>query len=286
MDLDVLARPLPKGDPAWPRLRRALATVTGSASGSARVHAYTDDLARIQQPVTTCRRILVAGVRGGAGATTVAALLAGALARFRSDAVLACETNRGHGSLAYRLTAVRPWSGAEVAGLLGGEPDDAVRALAGQRGQVHLLTRPGGLDLETYRETYTALLRFFGVAVLDAGHDAMVVPGHLGTGHSLVLAIPATLDGMRTALTWYGEVGPQRLPGTVAVLVEQNPGRGLNLARAADRLRAAGSLVCVLRYDRSLAAGAPLSPRHYAEATTPAVVQVAAAALTAACGNR
>lgn len=146
----------------------------------------------------------------------------------------------------------------------------------------NLLVRPGTMDLDPYRALSATLMRFFGLAVIDAGHDAVVVPGHVGTGHSLVLAIPATLDGMRTAMAWYAETAPELRGRTVAVLVEHSPDAALYRRRAADSLRAVGAQVHLLSYDRSLAAGAPLQPGLLARKTTYAVVRIAAAALIVA----
>jgi Mrp family chromosome partitioning ATPase len=273
-----------QGDTPQRRLGRTLSRAMGSESSE--VHALTDDLRGIQQPVTTCRRILVADVRGGAGATTLTALLASAYARYRADGALALETTRGHGSLAFRLGTARWLAPEEASSLVRMPPGEAVAALSHQHRQATLLARPGAMDLDEYRDMSTRLMRFFGLAVIDGGHDAVVQPGYLADGHSLVLAIPATLDGMRTALAWFAETDPDLRRRTVPVLVEHSPDTGVNLARAAESLRNAGAPVCGLGYDRSLAAGAPLQPALFAHLTTPAIVRIAAVALSLANADR
>jgi hypothetical protein len=254
--------------------------------GSGEVHALTDDLHRMQQPITTCRRILVAGVRGGAGATTLAALLSCAYVRYRGDGALALETTRGHGSLAYRLGAAMRLTSEDASSLVRRPPGEAAAALSQHQRRPTLLSRPGTMDLDAYRDVSTRLMRFFGLAVIDGGHDAVIQPGYLADGHSLVLAIPATLDGMRTALAWFAEVAPDLRARTVPVLVDQSPDATLNHARATESLRGAGAPACVLEYDRSLAVGAPLQPVRFARLTTPAVARIGAAALTLANQNR
>jgi hypothetical protein len=254
--------------------------------GAGEVHALTDDVHRIQQPITTCRRILVAGVRGGSGATTLAALLSYAYVRYRTDGTLALETTRGHGSLAYRLGAAMRLTATDASALVRRPPGEAAAALSQHQRRPTLLSRPGALDLDAYRAVSTRLMRFFGLAVIDGGHDAVIQSGYLADGHSLVLAIPATLDGMRTALAWFAEVAPDLRARTVPVLVDQSPDSALNHAKAAESLRGAGVPACVLGYDRSLAAGAPLEPGRFARLTAPAVARIGAAALTLANQNR
>ena len=56
-----------------------------------------------QAPVTTGRRIAVVSVRGGAGRSTVTALLGSVFAARRADHVLVADADPDHGSLAWRL---------------------------------------------------------------------------------------------------------------------------------------------------------------------------------------
>jgi hypothetical protein len=265
-------------DPVRRRLGRVLSDVSGGVSSSADTHAFTDALAAIQQPVTTCRRILVGAVRGGAGATTLTTLLASAYTQYRADGALTLETSRGHGSLAFRLGTARHFDTEEIQSLSRMEPRAAATMLALHHHQPGLVIRPGPMDLDTYRARSAILMRFFGLAIIDAGHDAVVVPGHLDTPHALVLAVPATHDGIRTAMAWYAETAPDLTRRTLAVLVEHSPD-GLLSRQALQTLRAVGADTHLVGYDRSLAPGAPLQPSRLARRTTHAAVRIAAAAL-------
>ncbi|MEI5133184.1 hypothetical protein RB199_14575 [Streptomyces libani] len=64
-----------RGDPLARRAGRALRRVFAS-SPAAETAAVTQAAHAIQQPVTTGRQIAVSSIRGGAGKSTVAALLA------------------------------------------------------------------------------------------------------------------------------------------------------------------------------------------------------------------
>lgn len=89
--------------PAESVLHRVLA---GSA-GLFRADDYPEQLAaaaaEAQLPVTTGRRIAVLGTRGGAGKSTVAALLARSYAAMRTDTVAALDLAPGAGTLGLRL---------------------------------------------------------------------------------------------------------------------------------------------------------------------------------------
>ncbi|MFI9529103.1 hypothetical protein [Micromonospora rosaria] len=287
------------GDNPGRRLARLVSGLVGAPTTAAEVHALLDDLRRVQRPLTTCRRILVAAVRGGAGATTLTGLLATVFATYRGDGALALETTLGHGSLEFRFSESGPaaagvWTADQVAAMSQLPPSDVAERMSHEDHRVHLLPRPGHMGLDTYGEAARALMRFFGCAVIDGGHDALTQPGHLGTVHTVVLAIPATVDGVRTAGIWFRETDPELHARTVPVLMEVSPGSRLDPARVADALRDGGGASAVraldassgrphlLPYDRSLATGAPVRTGLLAHRTTPTVVRIAATALALA----
>lgn len=260
-------------------LRRAF-----DPTASADVYGATEDLRRVTQPVTTCRRILVGGVRGGAGATTLAALLACAFVKHRNDLVLAMDAAPGHGSLEFRLDGTAVWTDADLAALAGRNDAREAAQLARGRGRLSLLPRPAGTDLDAYWEQAARLTRFYGVALIDGGHDSLTTPGYLDGAAALVLAVPATVDGARCALAWLDEADPGLWRRTVPVLVGRAPHSGLRRPAAVRALRAGETAATWLAYDPVLATGAPLDLASLAEETVRAVVRVAGAALTLAAG--
>jgi hypothetical protein len=272
-------------DPLGRAATRALRQALG-ASASADARGAADDLRQVVQPVTTCRRVLVGAVRGGAGATTLAALLGCAYAKHRDDLVVAMDAGRGHGSLGFRLDGAAAWSSADLAALAGLADVQAAARLVRGRGRLSVLPRPPGVDLDRYWSKSAALTRFLGVAVVDGGHDALTVPGHLDGAHSLVLAVPATVDGVRSALAWLEDADDGLSRRTVPVLVARAPHHGLRPAAAVRALSAGGPAATWLRYDPVLATGAPLDLPRLAADTVGAVLHVAGAALTSAIGGR
>ena len=89
--------------PAETVLHRVLA----ESAGLFRADDYPEQLAaaaaETQLPVSTGRRIAVLGTRGGAGKSTVAALLARSYAAMRTDTVAALDLAPGAGTLGLRL---------------------------------------------------------------------------------------------------------------------------------------------------------------------------------------
>jgi hypothetical protein len=76
--------------------------------------------AALALPVSTCRRIAVVSVRGGAGKTTLAALLSMALAEHREDRLLAVDADAVLGSLPMRLDMAAARSPHDLAAARGG----------------------------------------------------------------------------------------------------------------------------------------------------------------------
>lgn len=89
--------------PAESALRRVLAGSAGLFRGDDYPHRLAEAAAGSQLPVATGRRIAVVGSRGGAGRTTVAALLGRIYAAMRADAVAAVDNAPESGTLGLRL---------------------------------------------------------------------------------------------------------------------------------------------------------------------------------------
>ncbi|MFJ8674477.1 CpaE family protein [Streptomyces sp. NPDC093589] len=264
-------------------VRRAIAS-----SPAAETAAVTEAAYAIQQPVTSGRQISVTSIRGGAGKSTVAALLALTYAHYRSDPVLAVEADPALGTLPHRLGAreVR-WSGTDLAQIV--DPSMLITDLTG-----YLLPFPGGgwllpgsqgaigtrLDIDTYRVVMTSLRRYFATTVVDCETlPTEVARTALVTTQARVLVSPATPEGVvatRSILDWVGGVHPGMLPTTVVVLSHVAPDTGLDLRKAVEHLGIGGAVVLPLPYDRHLAAGGAIRTELLGERTLQAAARIAA----------
>ncbi|MFE1172089.1 hypothetical protein [Streptomyces sp. NPDC058773] len=276
-----------RGDPLARRAGRALRRVFAS-SPAAETAALTQAAHAIQQPVTTGRQIAVSSIRGGAGKSTVAALLALTFAHYRPDPVLAVEADPALGTLPHRLGAreVR-WSGSDLAQIV--DPSMLITDLTG-----YLLPFAGGgwllpgsqgaigtrLDLDTYRVVMTSLRRHFAATVVDCETlPAEVARTALVTTQARVLVTPATPEGVaatRSVLDWVGGLHSGLLPTTVVVLTHTSPDSGVDVRRAAEHLGAGGAAVLPLPYDRHLAAGGAIRTELLGERTREAAARIAA----------
>ncbi len=262
-----------------------------ASSPAAETAAVTQAAYAIQQPVTTGRQIAVSSIRGGAGKSTVAALLALTYAHYRPDPVLALEADPALGTLPHRLGAreVR-WSGTDLAQIV--DPSMLITDLTG-----YLLPFAGGgwllpgsqgsigarLDLDTYRIVMTSLRRHFAATVVDCETlPAEVARTALVTTQARVLVTPATPEGVaatRSVLNWVGGLHPGLLPTTVVVLTHSSPDSGVDVRKAADHLGAGGAAVLPLPYDRHLAAGGAIRTELLGERTREAAARIAAEAM-------
>jgi MinD-like ATPase involved in chromosome partitioning or flagellar assembly len=275
------------------RVAREIRKVTG-ASQDAYLDATLADA--IQQPVTTGRRIAVTSIRGGAGKSVIAALVATALAHFRQDRVLALDADPGIGSLMLRLGMT---SAPSLRHLVAGEVDatsfDAVRSyLAQTDAGVWALggtdDRFGQVNLASYRAATNLLGRFFGVTVIDcgAGLTGELYEGVLADAHSQVMVSPATPDGVisaRRALELLATDRPELAPRTTVVFVAHAAGAGVDPDRAVATMSPWCRRVEHLAFDRHLADGSLIDPARLAEPTRITALRIAGAALTLAAGR-
>ncbi|WP_070196587.1 hypothetical protein [Streptomyces oceani] len=267
---------------------RALAMLRRLFSATAAESTTLTEYARsIQQPLTTGRQIAVTSIRGGAGKTTVAALLALTYAHYRTDPVLALEADPALGTLPRSLGATEiRWSCADLARLV--DPSMQLTDLTG-----YLVPYPGGwllpasqgtiggqLDVESYRIVMTAMRRYFGTTVVDCETlPAEVARTAVTTTQARVLATPATVEGVaatRTILDWLGGLHRSMRPTTVVALTHTSPDTTMDVRRATEHLQHGGAQVAVLPYDRHLAAGGEVRTSLLAGETRRAVARLTA----------
>jgi MinD-like ATPase involved in chromosome partitioning or flagellar assembly len=238
--------------------------------------------------VTTGRQIAVTSIRGGAGKTTIAALLGTTYAHYRHDPTLIIEADPALGSLPLRLGAQSlRWTTGDVAGIVEPQmslldvtgylvqlPDNAW-LLPGSQGQIGAM-----LDLRSYEKVMVSLRRYFGVTVVDCETlPAEVARVALSAAQARILAAPATLEGVASTyavLEWLRGLPRHVIAGTIVVLTETVPHTGLDLEAATAKLTATGAGVHVLPYDRHLAAGGTNRTELLAHATRQSVTTLAA----------
>ncbi|MFJ9678990.1 MinD/ParA family protein [Streptomyces sp. NPDC101194] len=285
--LAAVGRKARHGEPFTARAARAL-RVSVSSSAAREVARTTATAETLQQPVTTGRQIAVTSIRGGAGKSTVAALLGTTYAHYRQDPVLFVEADPALGSLPLRLGAeTLRWTTGDLAGII--EPQMSLMDITGYLvqlpGNAWLLPGSQGqigamLDSRAYERVMVSLRRYFGVTVVDCETlPAEVARVALSAAQARVLAAPATLEGITSTyavLQWMQSLPRQVIAGTVVVLSELVPHPGLDLAEAAEKLKATGAGVQVLPYDRHLAAGGAIRTELLAHATREAVTRLAA----------
>jgi MinD-like ATPase involved in chromosome partitioning or flagellar assembly len=309
---EALLRARRHGDPLARRLGQRARGLGGSAAQEARRTVGISQ--QLAQPVTTGRRIAVASVRGGAGKSTVAALLGSALAAHRIDRILAVDADPYLGSLGPRLGAASPLPVrvfGSASGLSHTGPDhrpvfeagpptfrdfgEAEPYLAHVAGRLWALTGDAGsaaetgLELDAFRAATAALARFFAVTVTDAGAGLLTElnRGIVADAHALVLVAPATVDGVMSAgraLAWLATGPLAGLAGrTVVVLNAISPeASAIDAGRASAALAATGPVVVRLPFDRHLASGSLLDPYLLGAGTRSALLEIAADALTRA----
>ncbi|MET9659293.1 MinD/ParA family protein [Streptomyces sp. NPDC006510] len=285
--LAAVGRKARRGEPFAARAARAL-RVSVSSSAAREVARTTATAEMLQQPVTTGRQIAVTSIRGGAGKSTVAALLGTTYAHYRQDPVLFVEADPALGSLPLRLGAESlRWTTGDLAGII--EPQMSLLDITGYLvqlpGNAWLLPGSQGqigamLDSRAYERVMVSLRRYFGVTVVDCETlPAEVARVALSAAQARVLAAPATLEGVTSTyavLQWMQSLPRQVIAGTVVVLSELVPHPGLDLDEAAEKLKATGASVQVLPYDRHLAAGGEIRTELLAHATREAATRLAA----------
>ncbi|MEV4671080.1 hypothetical protein AB0K34_05435 [Actinomadura sp. NPDC049382] len=272
------------GDPLARRVGRGVRNAMGGGGREAREHAGFIDL--MQRPVPSTRRIAVASVRGGAGKTTMAALVATELARYRQDRVLAADADAELGSLPLRLGVRTELSLFDLAGQNPSTFEEAARYLARTPEGLFVLssTRGGRIagefTLDMFQSALSVVGRYVGTTVVDCGAGILTElnRGVVASAHGLVLVTPGTVDGAlsaRGALEWYAANDLQDLlRRTVIAMVSHAPQVGADLHRAQQMLSAWGLPVVFVPYDRHLATGSSVDMSKVSAAARTAVTRV------------
>ncbi|MFC4913250.1 MinD/ParA family ATP-binding protein [Actinomadura gamaensis] len=282
---DELVRKNVHGDKLGRRLGRGMrkAVGGGSAMTAQQQAAFADLMAR---PVPSFRQIAVASVRGGAGKTTMAALLASELARNRQDRVVAIDADAELGSLPLRLGLVPQLSLTELAQANPATFDEVSRFLTRTPDGLWVLssTRGGRMSqefsIQTFQRALSSVSRFVSAAVVDCGAGILteVNQGVIAQTHALVLVTPGTVDGAlsaRGALEWFANNGRQHVfQRAVVVMVSHAPQINADLGRAQEMLTAWGLPVVHVPYDRHVATGAALDLDKIGGATRQATTKI------------
>ncbi|MBO2460215.1 MinD/ParA family ATP-binding protein [Actinomadura violacea] len=272
------------GDALGRRVGRGVLKAVGGGAREARLLAAFSEL--MQRSVASSRQIAVASVRGGAGKTTMAALVATELARHRADRVLAADADAELGSLPLRLgvssqlslfdlAAQRPQSFEDAARFLTRTPDGLWVLSSTRGGRI-----AGEFTLETFETALSAVSRYVAATVVDCGAGILteVNRGVIAGSHGLVLVTPGTVDGAlsaRGALEWFVSNDQQDvLRRTVIAMVSHAPQVGADLQRAHQMLAAWGLPVVAVPYDRHLATGSSLDLGRVSAAARMAGIQV------------
>ncbi|GAA2426877.1 hypothetical protein GCM10010191_44370 [Actinomadura vinacea] len=282
------------GDPMARRVGRGIRHVVGAGAQDLRLQGEAADL--LGRRVPGHRQIAVVSVRGGAGKTTMAALLATALARHRADRVLAVDADADLGSLPLRLgvrsehclfdLAERRPEGFEEAARYLARTEDGVWVLPATRGG----RIAGEFTLETFQAALGSVNRYFAAAVVDCGAGILTElhGGILATTHSQVLVTSATVDGALSAqgaLEWFTNSGQGALLArTVIAMVSHAPHADADIDRAVRMLKEGGMHVVLVPYDRHLAMGGTLEPDKLGGGTKSAITKVAADVFARALG--
>ncbi|MFG2084970.1 MULTISPECIES: MinD/ParA family protein [unclassified Spirillospora] len=281
---DDLVRKNQHGDPLARRMGRGVRNAMGGGAREARERAAFADL--MQRSVPSARQIAVASVRGGAGKTTMAALLATELARNRPDRVLAADADAELGSLPLRLgvrpqlslfdlAAHNPNTFQEAEHFLTRTPDGLYVLSSTRGGRI-----AGEFTLEMFQTALSSVSRYVAATVVDCGAGILteVNRGVVSSSHGLVLVTPGTVDGAlsaRGALEWYAnndQGGP--LSRTVIAMVSHAPQVGADLQRAHQMLAAWGLPVIFVPYDRHLATGSSVDLSKVSAAARTAITRI------------
>ncbi|XVQ11681.1 MinD/ParA family ATP-binding protein [Spirillospora sp. CA-255316] len=280
-----LVRKVQHGDPLVRRMGRGVRkAVGGSAGQDAQQQAAFAEL--MQRSVPSYRQLAVASVRGGAGKTTMAALVATELARHRADRVLAADADAELGSLPLRLGVHAERSLFDLAGTNPRSFEEAAPFLSRTADGLWVMssTRGGRIagefTLDTFQTALGAVSRYVSAAVIDCGAGILTElnRGILAHAHGLVLVTPGTVDGAlsaRGALEWFAANNQQGLLSrTVIAMVSHAPQVGADLERAQQMLTAWGLPVVHVPYDRHAATGSALDMTKIAGATRSAVNRI------------
>lgn len=279
----------------WRRtVRRGLAGVFGLYT-SRDVREYLDLQRQLTTAVRSGRRIVVLSIDPAQGSTTVAALLATALAARRADPVLLVDAAAISPTPLHRVFQAAPIR--TIRELAAQPPHITSRAqFAGQLTPVgrdvwllpgdDLAGRSGSNapDAATYAAAVTPFVRYFDISITDLG----CAPGYgtaellLDRAHALCLVTSATKEGFSGVTSRLRQlrdnVGAPWVGRTLVVANQPRPGRGSGRL-AAEPVRDKDVPVMRLEFDLALRPGFPGALAALAPETHLAAMRLAGSVL-------
>ncbi|WP_413544024.1 AAA family ATPase [Citricoccus nitrophenolicus] len=275
----------------WSRGWRALGGLWGHDRTGDRMLASAKV---VQSPVTTGRRLAVVSLRGGAGKTTVSALMAASFATLRPEPVAALDLDPACGSLGLRL-GNRPAPGAEetAAGLAAMQSTtfDSVASLMSLAANDLYYTGPRVTGRPLGEAATTTLLsglsRYFPVTVIDCptGLEHPDTAAVLTRAHAAVFVVPATAAGVDEAAGylrhWQSDPFLGAIP-VVAAVVGTAAGAVLDPLSQAAALTRIGVGAVAVRHDRHIGGGVGITLPLIRPENRLAAAELSAQALAAA----
>jgi MinD-like ATPase involved in chromosome partitioning or flagellar assembly len=288
-DPRTLVRRVPSGEPAWRVVWRNVARMLSSSKSARELVELTS---QTQAALSTGRRVAITSVRGGAGKSALAAVLASVYASRRAEPVLAADADPDSGSLLWRLGVDQQPPLSTLATRLctsGGSELHTVEQVL-PRTETGLWVLPGGTAEQPHlvRDVTRALSRLFAVCVTDCGLiTAPATTEVVAEAHAVVVIAPATPDGVHHTYRALAETSSRTgfpLSRVVVVLnVLSKHGAGaLRTSDAREAFRRLGTSVVVVPYDRHVASGAPVTLSRISEATLLEMTRLAAQTLARA----
>lgn len=275
------------GEPAWRRWWRGLRRLVGSTGD---VRTRLEAIEGAQRPITTGRRIAVVSVRGGAGRSTVAALVAEALAGARPDPVLALAVDGAHGSVGFRLGVPEDPDAAALADRIrtgrAGGPAETVADLTRTPSGLRVLSPgPGLTDPAVTTELVRALSRVIGVTLIDCpvGLADSRVQAVVADAHAVIMVAPNTVDGVRSTRDVLAEVSGAAGRRIVLVITELTADAS-RVHSAQAFIDAVGDGVALVRlpFDRHLIDGGVIDRRKVGEPVRDTAATIASLVLARA----
>lgn len=232
----------------------------------------------LQRPVATGRRVVWAGVAGGAGTTTTAYAVAALMAALRGDGTAVLGAPRDRMGLAWRAAADAVVS---VPGLWTG---DATPAHLEDLAEIPCLAVPHPDDAATAARAALTLSRHRSYVMVDSGTAPEFEVA--SAAHCVVLVAPATAAAVDVLAGFVDDLAEAEVAARTRVVVVDTIARPLvSAVDVAATLRKVPFDVDVIPHDEHLAAGARIDPALVSEETRVALARLAAGIVDVATGG-
>lgn len=290
--------------PATSRVGRYVSLAKILVAGDGALTAHAEALARLQTPVPTGRRVVVTGAHGGAGASTVALLLADAFHAYRPDGVVLLDAFGHTGGLLSRLAQAPTMSVSGADKHL--NTGDVGAVLKPHQRPARAVLTPAA-DTQVTARVAARLQRRVGVSVIDVGthrptrqridrplneasDPAKPARGPLIEGADTVVVVcENTVRGLLCVHAVVQDYLADGFadPSIVVVIVERVTDSGITLKQAQQEVQKShGVTVTDIPRDRHLAGGAHLHSHLLATRTCHAVTGVAADVIESSVAKR